>query len=100
MAVLLRELVQTHITPAPGPVVLIAGIIQMIAGGMRDGQWFRAVSPSVVHGVLAGIGNSIEANQLHVMMDSKPLGNGLKNLMLFPERIVLEFEVLVHLPVF
>src|SRR6185436_14557989 len=37
-------------------VVLLGGVIQLVAGACRLGQWFRAVSPAVVHGMLAGIG--------------------------------------------
>src|SRR5690606_22303804 len=37
------------------------------------GQWFRAVSPAVIQGMLAGIGVLILASQLHVMLDHKPI---------------------------
>ena len=51
------------------------------------GQWFRAVSPAVIHGMLAGIGVLIFASQFHVMVDDAPRGNGLENLMAIPEAI-------------
>ena len=38
-----------------GVVVLLAGVIQFVAGIARLGQWFRAVSPAVIQGMLAGI---------------------------------------------
>ena len=45
LAVLIWELVRDHGLVALGPVVLVAGIIQVAAGGFGMGLWFRAVSP-------------------------------------------------------
>lgn len=63
-----------------GVVVLFAGLLQLTAGILKLGQWFRAVSPAVIHGMLAGIGILILVAQFHVMLDGKPLGTGLQNL--------------------
>src|SRR4051812_14268113 len=52
-----------------GLVVVLAGLIQIVAGLCRVGQWFRAVSPAVVEGMLAGIGLTIFAKQFHEMVD-------------------------------
>ncbi|UXY14325.1 SulP family inorganic anion transporter [Chitiniphilus purpureus] len=87
LAVINWELVQQHGILALGPVVLMAGLLQMVAGTFRLGQWFRAVSPSVIHGMLAGIGVSIVAAQLYIMLDLKPIGNGIRNLAHFPSEL-------------
>lgn len=87
LAVIIWELVQQHGIAVLGPVVLLAGIFQMAAGSLKMGQWFRAVSPSVIHGMLAGIGVSIVANQAYVMMDAQPVGHGIKNIMLLPAHL-------------
>ncbi|MFO0844147.1 MAG: SulP family inorganic anion transporter, partial [Gemmataceae bacterium] len=55
-----------------GVIVLGAGALQLLAGLFRLGQWFRAVSPAVVEGMLAGIGVLIFASQFHVLVDDKP----------------------------
>ncbi|MCS6866220.1 MAG: SulP family inorganic anion transporter [Gemmataceae bacterium] len=55
-----------------GVAVVLAGGFQIIAGLGRWGQWFRAVSPAVVEGMLAGIGLTILAKQFHVMVDDEP----------------------------
>ena len=39
-----------------GTSVFLAGLIQLTAGQLRLGQWFRAVSPAVIKGMHAGIG--------------------------------------------
>eukprot|EP01035_Chromulina_nebulosa_P014795 gene14795-19566_t len=49
LAVLVFELVQTHGIVALGPVVLLAGLIQVVAGVTGLGMWFRMVSPAQVH---------------------------------------------------
>jgi MFS superfamily sulfate permease-like transporter len=53
-----------------GWVVLLAGLMQAVAGVLRLGQWFRAVSPAVVLGMLAGIGLIILAKQFHALFDT------------------------------
>lgn len=70
-----------------GLVVLLAGGIQIAAGWSGIGQWFRAVSPAVVEGMLAGIGILIFASQFHVMVDDPPRKSGLLNLLTLPEAI-------------
>ena len=99
LAVIIWELVQNHGIAVLGPIVLMAGIIQVIAGSFKMGQWFRAVSPAVIHGMLAGIGVTILANQAFVMIDSNPMGNGVKNLLLFPAEVEHIFESLQGLTI-
>jgi MFS superfamily sulfate permease-like transporter len=52
--------------------LVLAGAIQLTAGLLKLGQWFRAVSPAVVEGMLAGIGVVIIAKQFHLMVDGRP----------------------------
>jgi len=87
MAVLVYELVTQSGLMMLGVVVLIAGAIQLIAGLLKWGQWFRAISPSVIHGMLAGIGVLILTSQIHVMVDDTPRGGGLANILAIPESI-------------
>jgi len=87
LAVLVYEIVQTQGVEKLGVVVLLAGVIQIVAGFLRAGQVFRAISPSVVYGMLAGIGVLIFGAQFHVMVDDKPRENGLMNLLAIPESI-------------
>ena len=56
LAVLVFDLIRDHGLVALGPVVALAGLLQLIAGIGRLGVWFRMVSPAVVSGMLAGIG--------------------------------------------
>ena len=61
---------------AVGVIVTLAGIIQLLAGALKLGPVFRAVSPALVQGMLAGIGVLIFASQFHVMVDDTPPGSG------------------------
>jgi MFS superfamily sulfate permease-like transporter len=73
--------------PALGLVVLIAGLVQLAAGLLKLGQWFRAVAPAVIEGMLAGIGVLIFASQFHIMIDDAPRDNGLANIAAIPAAI-------------
>lgn len=85
LAVLVWEIINQHGIAMLGAMVLLAGLIQIGMGLMKAGQWFRAISPAVVQGMLAGIGALIIVGQIHVMVDDEPKGGGLKNLLSIPE---------------
>jgi MFS superfamily sulfate permease-like transporter len=87
LSVLVYELVREHGWERIGLIVLIAGLIQFVAGLLKLGQWFRAVSPAVIHGMLAGIGVLIVASQFHIMLDDGPRENGLANIAALPEAV-------------
>lgn len=87
LTVIVFDLVQKLGLEVLGIVVLMAGAMQLLAGCMRLGQWFRAVSPAVINGMLAGIGVLIFSSQFHVMVDDKPRGSGLENLLTIPSAI-------------
>jgi len=93
LTVLVFEIVRTHGIAMLGPIVLAAGLIQLVAGYLRLGQWFRAVSPSVIHGMLGGIGALILVSQFHVMLDAAPKGSGLSNLIAIPGAIFSLAEI-------
>ncbi len=88
LAVLVFELVRTHGLAALGPVVLLAGLLQMLAGALRVGGWFRAASPAVVQGMLAGIGVIIVASQLHIMLDMPSTGHAVGDMAALPGAVV------------
>jgi MFS superfamily sulfate permease-like transporter len=77
-AAVLEAHAMEHALTALGACVMLAGAMQFVAGSLKLGQWFRAVSPAVIEGMLAGIGVLILASQLHVMLDHDPLYDGRK----------------------
>jgi MFS superfamily sulfate permease-like transporter len=88
LTVLVWQLVQEQGVEMLGVIVLFAGLLQFAAGTFKLGQWFRAVSPAVIHGMLAGIGVLIFASMFHVMLDYPPVGNGIQNLLGIPNAIL------------
>jgi MFS superfamily sulfate permease-like transporter len=88
LAVIVYELVRDQGLSALGPILVVAGAVQVAAGVFRLGGWFKAISPAVVHGMLAGIGVLIVVGQFHVLFDHRPLPSGLQNLAAMPERML------------
>tara|TARA_Y100001933_G_scaffold258067_1_gene305464 strand:+ start:444 stop:2372 length:1929 start_codon:yes stop_codon:yes gene_type:complete len=84
LTVIVYQIIQDHGLESLGITVLVAGLLQLVAGLLKYGRWFRAVSPAVVYGMLAGIGVLIFASQTHVMVDDSPKGSGLDNLISIP----------------
>ncbi len=68
-------------------MVLIAGAIQATAGFLKFGTYFRAVSPAVIRGMLAGIGMIIIIKQFHVMLDNDVDGSVLYNVYKIPDAL-------------
>ena len=69
LTVLVLDAVRQHGPGALGALVLATGLLQLAMGAMRLGRWFRAVSASVVHGMLAGIGLTLLLGQLYTMAE-------------------------------
>ncbi|SNR77006.1 Sulfate permease, MFS superfamily [Methylobacillus rhizosphaerae] len=74
-----------------GIIVLLAGLVQVLAGIFKLGVWFRAISPAVIHGMLGGIGILIIGSQFHIMLDRDPLSSGIQNLMDIPSGLIETF---------
>lgn len=88
LAVIVYEIVQTHGLATLAVIITLAGVLQIAAGALRMGQWFRAVAPAVVYAMLAGIGILIFGSQFHVMVDDVPRPSGVMNLLTIPEAVL------------
>lgn len=91
LAVIVAEIVKEYGIEMVGPILLLAGLIQLLAGIFKLGQLFRAMSPAVIYGMLAGIGILILASQFHVMLDDQPRIHGIENLISIPNTIYKAF---------
>ncbi|GAA2637247.1 SulP family inorganic anion transporter [Streptomyces axinellae] len=76
LTVLVYEAVKTYGLGGLGVLVLVAGLLQLAMGALRLGRWFRAISVSVVQGMLAGIGLVLIAGQLYALTDAKAPSSG------------------------
>lgn len=87
LSVIVWQYIQTYGMDKLGLIVLLAGVHQMAAAWLQLGQWFRAVSPAVIHGMLSGLGLLILASQFHIMIDDAPRATGLQNILSIPAGI-------------
>ena len=62
-------------------IIFVVGLMQIVFGFLAMGKWFRAISPAIIQGMLAGIGVSIFLSQFHIMLDSKPNNSFIANIM-------------------
>lgn len=87
LAVIVFGFVEQYGVSALGPVLVAAGALQVLAGFLKIGSWFRAISPAVVHGMLAGIGILIILGQTHVLMDARPAAGGIENVVAITDSV-------------
>ena len=77
LTVLVFEAVEEFGLPVLGAIVLVTGLLQILMGVLRLGRYFRAISVSVVEGMLAGIGLVLIAGQLYPALAAKAPDSGL-----------------------
>ncbi|XZE35777.1 carbonic anhydrase [Pirellulaceae bacterium SH501] len=76
--------VTQHGVPALACSVVVAGLFQILFGAIRIGRLFRATSPALVQGLMAGIGASLLVQQFHLVVDETPLSISWRNLLDLP----------------
>ncbi|MEU6183750.1 SulP family inorganic anion transporter [Streptomyces coeruleorubidus] len=77
LTVLVFEAVSEFGVAALGVIVLMAGLLQLAMGLFKVGRWFRAISVSVVEGMLCGIGLVIIAGQIYAAAGLKAPETGI-----------------------
>lgn len=92
LTVLVFEAVQEFGLGMLGAIVLLTGVLQVVLGLLRCGRWFRAMSVSVVEGMLAGIGLVLILGQLYTMAGAQQPRSGLDKLLGVPGLVVDVFS--------
>ncbi len=87
LTVILYGLIQQFGWATTCAITVVAGGIQIIFGALKISRASLAISPAVVHGMLAGIGVVIALAQLHVLLGELPNANAWANLMDLPREI-------------
>ncbi|WP_328479153.1 SulP family inorganic anion transporter [Streptomyces sp. NBC_00377] len=88
LTVLVFEAVREFGLPALGVIVLATGVLQLAMGALKLGRYFRAISVSVVEGMLAGIGLVLIAGQLYALAGAKAPESGLGKIAGLPGALV------------
>ncbi|MGW9025811.1 bifunctional SulP family inorganic anion transporter/carbonic anhydrase [Streptomyces sp. NPDC055722] len=68
-------------------ITVLAGLTQLGLGCLRVARTALAVSPAIVHGMLAGIGVTIAVAQLHIVLGGTPQSAVLDNLRALPAQL-------------
>ncbi|MFF3328918.1 bifunctional SulP family inorganic anion transporter/carbonic anhydrase [Streptomyces sp. NPDC002888] len=68
-------------------ITVLAGLAQLGLGCLRVARTALAVSPAIVHGMLAGIGITIAVAQLHIVLGGNPQSSVLANLRALPAQL-------------
>ncbi|MGW7527593.1 SulP family inorganic anion transporter [Streptomyces sp. NPDC054783] len=68
-------------------ITVLAGLAQLGLGCLRVARGALAVSPAVVHGMLAGIGITIAVAQLHIVLGGSPDSSVLTNVRALPAQL-------------
>ncbi|OBH04963.1 MULTISPECIES: SulP family inorganic anion transporter [unclassified Mycobacterium] len=69
-------------------ITLAAGVVQVLLGLSRVARAALAISPVVVHAMLAGIGITIALQQAHVLLGGKSKSSAWHNLIGLPGQII------------
>ncbi|WP_405585133.1 SulP family inorganic anion transporter [Streptomyces sp. NBC_01190] len=80
LVVVTAGLVQRYGWPATCAITVLAGLAQLLLGVLRVARAALAVSPAIVHGMLAGIGTVIAVGQLHVVLGGSPQSSAIANI--------------------
>jgi MFS superfamily sulfate permease-like transporter len=85
LTVLVFEAVAEFGVATLGAIVLITGLLQLAMGFLKVGRWFRAISVSVVEGMLCGIGLVIIAGQIYAAAGMKAPKTGIDKIAGLPD---------------
>ncbi|WP_346023018.1 SulP family inorganic anion transporter [Streptosporangium nondiastaticum] len=88
LSLVVAELVSTYGWRATCMITLFAGALQLLLGVFRVARAALAVSPAVVHGMLAGVGVVIALSQLHVVLGGSPQRSAIENVAELPRQIL------------
>lgn len=69
-------------------ITVCAGVLQVIFGLSRIARAALAISPVVVHAMLAGIGITIALQQVHVLLGGESHSSAWKNVTNLPEQLI------------
>lgn len=72
LTVVTADLIQRYGWRTTCAITILAGLAQLGLGCLRVARSALAVSPAIVHGMLAGIGVTIAVAQLHIVLGGTP----------------------------
>ncbi|MBT3153082.1 bifunctional SulP family inorganic anion transporter/carbonic anhydrase [Streptomyces sp. CHD11] len=87
LTVVTADLIQQYGWRTTCAITVLAGLVQIGLGCLRVARGALAVSPAIVHGMLAGIGVTIAVAQLHIVLGGTPQSSVPDNLRALPAQL-------------
>ncbi|WP_395572863.1 bifunctional SulP family inorganic anion transporter/carbonic anhydrase [Streptomyces sp. BK79] len=87
LTVVTADLIQQYGWRTTCAITVFAGLAQLGLGCLRVARSALAVSPAIVHGMLAGIGVTIAVAQLHIVLGGTPQSSVPDNLVALPAQL-------------
>ncbi|CAL9487974.1 SulP family inorganic anion transporter [Streptomyces sp. Tu 3180] len=87
LTVVTADLIQQYGWRTTCAITVLAGLAQLGLGCLRVARGALAVSPAIVHGMLAGIGVTIAVAQLHIVLGGTPQSSVPDNLRALPAQL-------------
>ncbi|MYR46641.1 SulP family inorganic anion transporter [Streptomyces sp. SID5910] len=87
LTVVTADLIQRYGWRTTCAITVFAGLAQLGLGCLRVARTALAVSPAIVHGMLAGIGVTIAVAQLHIVLGGTPQSAVPDNLRALPAQL-------------
>ncbi|GGU78691.1 transporter [Streptomyces litmocidini] len=87
LTVVTAELIQKYGWRTTCAITVLAGLAQLVLSALRVARSALAVSPAIVHGMLAGIGVTIALAQLHIVLGGTPQSSAVDNVLGLPAQL-------------
>ncbi|PZG07472.1 SulP family inorganic anion transporter [Nonomuraea aridisoli] len=87
LSLVVVDLVHTYGWRATCMITLLAGAVQLLLGVFKAARAALAVSPAVIHGMLAAVGVIIALSQLHIVLGGSSQHSAIANLIELPGQI-------------
>ncbi|MFE2556695.1 bifunctional SulP family inorganic anion transporter/carbonic anhydrase [Streptomyces sp. NPDC059352] len=87
LTVVTAELIQRYGWRTTCAITVLAGLAQLGLSVLRVARSALAVSPAIVHGMLAGIGVTIALAQLHIVLGGNPQSSAVDNVLGLPAQL-------------
>ncbi|MGY0068817.1 SulP family inorganic anion transporter [Streptomyces sp. QTS137] len=87
LTVVTADLIQQYGWRTTCAITVLAGLAQIGLGFLRVARGALAVSPAIVHGMLAGIGVTIAVAQVHIVLGGTPQSSVPDNLRALPAQL-------------
>ncbi|MDQ0941748.1 bifunctional SulP family inorganic anion transporter/carbonic anhydrase [Streptomyces sp. V1I1] len=84
LTVVTADLIQQYGWRTTCAITVLAGLAQLGLAALRVARSALAVSPAIVHGMLAGIGVTIALAQLHIVLGGTPQSSAVDNVRALP----------------